>query len=114
MTETTNTYSDCTTDDLAGLVTKLAEHVRSFNAEEREQLLHAVADRLQHGDAQTVDLGNGFTFKQTVTGTLFHEHGPDGVFLRDVSRDEAEQVVEAVVRSWTRLTPAVLSSESKR
>lgn len=97
MTDSTNPYDKRTDDSLAELVTKLATSVRSFNAEDREQLLLAVAERLLARSVPvTVDLGGGFTFHQDPP--LGELHDAHGLVSDRLTLDTATKVAEAVTR----------------
>lgn len=91
---------------LADRLRRVADSPRFLSPTERAQLLRAAADRLgQLNEPLSVQMAGDFVFVQAApTGTLLHPLGDDGVFLSDLTYDEAARVVEALGKmedTWT-------------
>lgn len=106
MTDTTgNPYTSRTDDSLADLVTKMATSIRSFNAGDREQLLHAVAERLATGTpTEPVQLAGAFMFRpRPAVGDLLHPEAQgtplNGVVVHGVTLADATQIADSLTAS---------------
>jgi len=96
MTDTTNPFDSATDDDLAVQLQRLADRPRTLSPERRAQLLAAAAHRLlTDTEPARIDLGGGFTFApKPRVGDLRHDAARDGVFLADVTEDDARKVAD--------------------